>query len=287
VNLSETIWLIFVSNRRRVIPVLKPVAAGTMALHLQLVEFTDDVLLDILRFLTAQSLACLECSGKRFAVKTRSASAGPCRAPGAGSAVAARQAETWSLVEEAARRWILKCSDQRAWVPRREIYDETWGGFLGWERFLGLMREVEALRRAAVFGQSLEDWATRAPIQLGQRPYSATKSRVKMRAGCHRARFTVASQPHEMLFGVVRPDWDMWKGPAAENVPYVGHCFYHPGSGLRYTDATCESSWAVRQQLGESGERWEVPSCARARFPQVSLRTYQPRLQDSPHVVIH
>eukprot|EP01046_Picozoa_sp_COSAG06_P079876 COSAG06_NODE_27252_length_597_cov_0.532129_2_plen_144_part_01 len=70
-------------------------------------------------------------------------------APGAGSAVAARQAETWSLVEEAARRWILKCSDQRAWVPRREIYDETWGGFLGWERFLGLMREVEALRRRA------------------------------------------------------------------------------------------------------------------------------------------
>lgn len=264
--MSGTVWLLFVSDRHRVTPVLKLsiVAAGTMLVHIQLVEFTDDVLLDILSFLTAQSLACLQCSGKRFAVKTRSGSG----APGAGSAVAARQAETWSLVEEAARRWILTCSDQqRAWVlPRREIYDELLRP-AGWESFLSLKREVEALRRAAVFGQSLEDWATRAPIQVGQRPYSATKSRVTMRAGCHRARFTVASQPHEMLFGVVRPDWDMWKGPAAENVPYVGHCFYHPGSGLRYTDAPCESSWAVRQRLGENGDRWEVPSCARAFLP--------------------
>lgn len=282
-NLRETIWLLLVGNRGRVTPVLKLVAAGTMALHLQLVEFGDNVLLEILRFLTAQSLACLECSGRRFAVKTHSAGAGP----SAGSAVAARQAETWSLVEEAARRWILKCSDQCAWVlPRREIYDESLRP-AGWERFLGLMREVEALRRAAVFGQSLEDWATRAPIQVGQRPYSATKSRVKMRAGCHRARFTVASQPHEMLFGVVRPEWDMWKGPAAENVPYAGHCFYHPGSGLRYTDAPCESSWAVRQQLGESGDRWEVPSCARACSPPCFPTNLPTQTPGPTYVVIH
>ena len=156
-----------------------------------------------------------------------------------GSAVAAQQAETWSVVEEAARRWIAKRSYQeRGWVPRREM-----------ERFLGLMREIETLRCAAMFGQSLEDWATRPPKYMGESNYNATKSRVKMRAGCHRARFSVASQPHEMLFGVVRPDWDTWKGQAAETVH--GHCFYHPG---RESGSTHRFAFPSEHRFAQGGE---------------------------------
>ena len=50
----------------------------------------------------------------------------------------------WSIVEEAGRRWIAACTDEeRGWVPRR-----------GRESWLGLMWEVESLRRGAVFGRS-------------------------------------------------------------------------------------------------------------------------------------
>lgn len=209
------------------------------------VLFTDDTLLHILSFLTARSLACLECSCKRFATKSCIGSAGL----SAGLAVATQQ--TWSLVNEAARRWILNCSEQeRAWLsPRREIIDESLYP-IGCESLLGLMCEVEELRRAAIFGQSLENWATRPPKYMDSRlragrPYNATKSLVKMRKGCHRAQFTVASEHRDMLFGVVRPNWDIWKDDAAETVP--GHCFYEAGTGLR-CEASCESSrWEVRK----------------------------------------
>ena len=57
----------------------------------------------------------------------------------AAAVVAARPPEVWSIVQEAARRWLEGCSDQeRGWVPR-----------LGRESWLWLMREVETLRRAA------------------------------------------------------------------------------------------------------------------------------------------
>lgn len=195
----------------------------------------DDTLLAIASALdSATDLLCLavtsQAACQRLYFTTTSYSRSGSAGASTGSAVAAQQAETWSVVEEAARRWIMKCSDQeRGWVPRREIVDESLQP-AGWERFLGLMREIETLRCAAMFGQSLEDWATRPPKHMGESNYNATKSCVKMRAGCHRARFSVASQPHEMLFGVVRPDWDTWKGQAAETVHFrVGHCFYHPG----------------------------------------------------------
>jgi hypothetical protein len=59
---------------------------------------------------------------------------------------AQQQAETWSIIQEAARQWIATCTDQeQGWVPRR-----------GQESWLGLMWEVEVLRRGAVFGRSHE-----------------------------------------------------------------------------------------------------------------------------------
>ena len=62
----------------------------------------------------------------------------------AAAATPAQQAEMWSIVEEAARRRIAVCTDQeQGWVPRH-----------GRESWLGLMWEVEVLRRGAVFGRS-------------------------------------------------------------------------------------------------------------------------------------
>jgi hypothetical protein len=63
---------------------------------------------------------------------------------GSGAAAAAAQhTEIWSIIEEVARRWIVDCTDQeRGWVPRR-----------GRESWLGLMWEVEVLRRGAVLGR--------------------------------------------------------------------------------------------------------------------------------------
>ena len=62
------------------------------------------------------------------------------------AAAAAQAPDTWSIAEEVARRWIASGTDQeRGWVPRR-----------GRESWLGLMWEVQSLRRAAVFGRSHE-----------------------------------------------------------------------------------------------------------------------------------
>jgi hypothetical protein len=65
--------------------------------------------------------------------------------PRTAASAAEQQAETWSILEEAARQWIAGCTDQeQGWVPRR-----------GRESWLGLMWEVEVLRRrGAVFGRS-------------------------------------------------------------------------------------------------------------------------------------
>jgi hypothetical protein len=92
------------------------------------------------RDLLALALAC-----RRFFTKCIAAAPPPpsAAASGAGTA-AAQQAETWSIIEEAARQWIATCTDQeQGWVPRR-----------GRESWLGLMWEVESLRRSAVFGRS-------------------------------------------------------------------------------------------------------------------------------------
>eukprot|EP01046_Picozoa_sp_COSAG06_P065163 COSAG06_NODE_15884_length_1037_cov_2.299574_1_plen_115_part_10 len=109
----------------------------------------------------------------------------------------------WSIAEEAARRRIALCTDQeRGWVPRR-----------GRESWLGLMWEVQSLRRGAVvFGRSHER------ITLSEGGALATKdvhggfhtaaSKVSMRAGRHYTQFTVVSGD-EMFFGVIRPGWDV------------------------------------------------------------------------------
>jgi hypothetical protein len=122
---------------------------------------------------------------------------------GAAAAAAQQQAETWSIIQEAARQWITACTDQeQGWVPRR-----------GRESWLGLMWEVESLRRrSAVFGRSHESMtlsaggsvATKAAV--GDYRDRAVASKAVMRAGRHYVQ--IAKVSGYVMFGVIRPGWD-------------------------------------------------------------------------------
>jgi hypothetical protein len=147
----------------------------------------------------------------------------------------------WSIAEEVARRWIADCTEQeRGWVPRR-----------GPESWLGLVWEVEVLRRGAVFGRSHElitlseggAVATRAVSD-----YSRTAaSKAVMRAGVHYAQFTV--EHGYMWFGVIRPGWDVEGGRNAFNED--AHCFYATVNGYSYPG--CQE-WEGIQGAREDGD---------------------------------
>jgi hypothetical protein len=144
-------------------------------------------------------------------------------------AVATQPVETWSIADEAARQWLLRCSDQeRGWVPRR-----------GRESWLGLMWEVQVLRRAARFGCANQFVALsedgrqatrRNDIERGY--YLAAMSTAVMRAGCHYVQFAVKftgdgdpRHKRKIYFGVVRPT--LHNHVKLLINPHVGseHCF--------------------------------------------------------------
>eukprot|EP01046_Picozoa_sp_COSAG06_P017721 COSAG06_NODE_1212_length_10244_cov_2.817447_5_plen_241_part_00 len=148
----------------------------------------------------------------------------------------------WSIVEEAGRRWIAGCTDQeRGWVPRR-----------GRESWLGLMWEVEVLRRAAaVFGRSHEDitlFEKGSSCRSGEdndeyEDWHTAASKAVMRAGRHYVQFTVGRGTADgdddeffafPYFGVIRPGWDVEGGTDAAEVD--GHCFYYTYSGCRFPE---------------------------------------------------
>ena len=184
---------------------------------------------------------------RRFAIKCIAAPAAHrTAASGGGTAAAAtQQAVMWSIAEEAARRRIADCTDQeRGWVPRR-----------GRESWLGLMWEVQSLRRGAVFcrshgtitlseGGSL---ATRGGV-LDYTGYTAA-SKAVLRAGLHYAEFTMVSG-RLMFFGVIRPGWDVEGGMDADRVD--GHCFYLTYDGQRFPGA---HNWEGMQDAMEEGDR--------------------------------
>eukprot|EP01043_Picozoa_sp_COSAG02_P003191 COSAG02_NODE_76_length_41115_cov_60.967817_18_plen_300_part_00 len=162
------------------------------------------------------------------------------------------QPENWSIAEEAARRWLSACSEQeRSWVPR---YDR--------ESWLGLMREVELLRRSAVFGRShktaielcdggahvcarrYDSW-----IEDDDGWFRSAASMVVMRAGRHYAQFTLGdSYP---MCGVISPGWSVEEGQRAQHVD--GHCFYYAGNGGLFlpADGCIGSTWE-----GMQSARW-------------------------------
>ena len=121
---------------------------------------------------------------RRFAIKCIAAPAHRTAASGGGGTAAAAQQELemWSIVEEAARRQIASCTKQeRGWVPRR-----------GRESWLGLMWEVQSLRRGAVFGRSHGSMTVSEGGALATRNATADSdnshaaaSKAVMRAGRH------------------------------------------------------------------------------------------------------
>ena len=173
---------------------------------------------------------------------------GTCSVRGVDVIAAAAPAQLWSIVEEEARRWLMKCTDQeRGWVPRRER--ESW---------LGLMQGVELLRRAVGFGRShasvtLSDGGSQATRSADESDadYTAASEGV-MRAGRHYAQFTALGIVNISFgpgLGVIRPRWDVEGGVDAYCVP--GHCFYITDEGSRYPG---DRDWQGRQ-ASEEGDR--------------------------------
>ena len=218
-----------------------------MSLAAVLDAATDDTLLaiaialstpvDLLRLV----LTCHAAAQRFYFTATSYSGAVP---SGGGTAAAAQQqAETWSIIQEAARQWIASCTDQeQGWVPRR-----------GRERWLGLMWEVEVLRRGAVFGRSHEDITLSeggaVHMKVADDVHDRTAaSKVVMRAGRHYAQFTLVGG--YMLFGVIRPGWDVEGGEVAHTVD--GHCFYYTGNGTRYPG---RREWGGMQTAREDGDR--------------------------------
>jgi hypothetical protein len=191
----------------------------------------------------AMDLLRLARACRRFATKCIAAPAAHRNATsGGGTAAAAQQLWMWSIAEEVARRWITDCTDQeRGWVPRR-----------GRESWLGLMWEVQSLRRAAVFGRRSHEWITlfeggsRATVHADGAPTGCTSaaSKAVMRAGRHYVQFTVVSGSI-MFFGVIRPGWGVEGGT---NAPWVdGHCFFYTGDGSRFPGG---QDWEGMQHAG-------------------------------------
>jgi hypothetical protein len=183
---------------------------------------------------------------RRFFIKCIAAPPRPTAA--SGGTAAAAETEMWSITEEAARRWIADCTDQeRSWVPRR-----------GRESWLGLMWEVQVLRRGAAFGRShagitLSEGGSVATRSADDYYHRAVASKAVMRAGRHYIQFTVVSG--YMLFGVIRPGCDVEGGRDAHNVD--GHCFYSTVDGHlypRWEDRWEDRNWEGMQGAMEQGD---------------------------------
>jgi hypothetical protein len=196
---------------------------------------------------SATDLLRLAAACRRFALKCIAAPRAPRAASSSAAAAAAQELEMWSIAEEAARRWIADCTEQeRNWVPRR-----------GRESWLGLMWEVESLRRGVVFGRShaamtlSEDGALATVDRAIYGCFITAASKAVMRAGRHYAQFTVVSGIYK-FFGVIRPGWDVEGGEETDAVD--GHCFYDTFSGHSpplpgYRD------WEGKQSAQKEGDR--------------------------------
>eukprot|EP01046_Picozoa_sp_COSAG06_P049973 COSAG06_NODE_7805_length_2368_cov_3.452182_2_plen_321_part_01 len=211
----------------------------------------DALLLRVASFLlSAKDLLALGLTCGRFAIMCIAPP--PAAAAGGNTAAAVvaveqqqqQQAERWSIVQEAARRRLMKCiAQEQGWVPRR-----------GRESWLGLMWEVESLRRGAVFERSHElITLSEGGAQAARNGYDGEErtaaSKAVMRAGRHYAQFTVVGGD-SMFFGVIRPGWDVEGGEDAYGVD--GHCFYETGSGSCYPG---QRDWEGMQLAMEEGDR--------------------------------
>jgi hypothetical protein len=116
------------------------------------------------------------------------------------------------------------------------------------------MHEVGALRLPLGFGRAhadvtLSENGALATKSVSDSEYRTAASNVVMRSGRHFAQFTVVAAGIFMMFGVVRPGWDVEGGEAAWSVD--GHCFYGTWSGNRWPGHT---NWEGRQGAREQGD---------------------------------
>jgi hypothetical protein len=225
----------------------------SMSLAAVLDACTDDTLITIAVALSTPAdllrlaLTC-RAAAQRFYFTTTSYSAASSSSavPSSSAAAAAAQhTEIWSLAEEVARRWIITCTNQEhGWVPRR-----------GRESWLGLMWEVQVLRRgAAVFGRSheritLSEGGALATRDAPKGSFRTAASKAVMRAGRHYTQFTMKFGS-VMLFGVMRPGWDV-EGEQGV-VSADGHCFYYTHSGRRFPG---NNDWEGMQTAQKEGDR--------------------------------
>ena len=125
---------------------------------------------------------------------------------------------------------------------------------LGLESWLCLMHEVGVLRQPLAFGRahaSITLSENGAVATFGAQDYldrvAATKA--VMQSGRHFVQFTVVSGD-DMMFGVVRPGWDVEEEALAYDPD--GHCFYHTYSGRRFPGY---HDWEGSQTAKEQGDR--------------------------------
>ena len=126
-----------------------------------------------------------------------------------------------SIVEEAARRWLLTCPlEDRQKAPKRAI-----------DCYKGLMHEVQRLRTPLAFSQAPESivvsdnrMEVAKEINCGWR---AASCGVTMRAGRHFAQFTLLRGSPSC--GIIRPGWDV----LIDKGDLTGHCFFEAWLGTR------------------------------------------------------
>jgi hypothetical protein len=207
---------------------------------------TDDTLLYIACFLSSKDLVRLQLTCSRFAVKVTIPAI---LSSGGEAAVAAAAPEMLSIPEEAARRWVARCSAQeRGWV--------RWRGHESW---LWAMHEVVVLRLPLVFDRAHAIIALSENGMVATRSeaadyttggYKSAVSKVVMRSGCHYAQFTVEGG-RDMRLGVLRPGWDVVGDERLSE--HGGDCtFYstfHGNCEPRYTD------WKGMSNAREQGDR--------------------------------
>lgn len=179
----------------------------------------NEMLLRIGSFLGSLDLCRLACVARRFADPVIGLST-------------ALKGERWSVIQEAARRWLEStCSDlmQQDLLPQRK----------GW-RWLELMRAAEKLRAPLTFGLTSDNVILSAGDSTASVPSAgcnylvAASTTVLGPSGRYFAEFTVIAG-EGMYLGVIRPGWAL-RGDGFHSYPFTvhDHCFFDTTDGRSY-----------------------------------------------------
>ena len=215
-----------------------------------LLETPDDVALAISCHIdSAKDLLRLSIASRRYRRKTMPD-------PHHDKDRASRPREVWSIVSEAARRQLAACSEEeRRRVPRRP--QDCW---------LSLLHELLQLRAPLTFANARKgkgySLSPNARLQVradgpdvtritGTTHRHVVASKIVMRSGTHRARFSVRGSA-EMFFGVISADFDAVSNSSKNDPlkimrnPFTarGHCFYSTSNGRWVGNA---ASWKGMQ----------------------------------------